>query len=88
MDDMQNIQKETIEKELEVFKKIISILNTIAENIKFIKDRQDEMYIAMFGLVEKENKTDPIAQVLLQLESNEITHQEARRQISKLKNNI
>jgi hypothetical protein len=88
MDNMQNDQKEIIKKELEVFQKVISILNSIATDIKFIKDRQDEIYIAMFGFVEKEKKTDHISQILLQLEGGEITPQEARRQISKLKNEI
>jgi hypothetical protein len=87
MDDIKNDQKEIIKKELEVFQKVISILNNIASDMKFLRDRQDEMYIAMFGFTEK-HETNPISQILLQLENNEITHQEARRQISKLKNEI
>ena len=82
------MDEDIIKKELEVFSKIISILNNMATDIKFIKDRQDEIYIAIFGLAEKENKTDPIAQVLLQLEGNEITHQEARRQMVKMKSKL
>ena len=82
------MDEEIVKKELEVLGKIISALNNITADIKFIKDRQDEIYIAIFGLAEKENKTDPVAQVLLQLEGNEITHQEARRQMQKLKGRL
>ena len=79
------MDEKTVAEILKTFEGIISILNNMSDDIRFIKDRQDEIYIASFGLVNKEKKDDPIGKILLKLENSEITANEARRELAKIK---
>ena len=75
-----------MEKDLvQSISKLIDILNSLAVDMRSMKDRLDEIYIAIFGLGEKEGKKDKTDTVLTKLENGEITVQEARRQLRRLK---
>lgn len=82
---MSEISNDTVMNFFQLINKIVKILENMGSDIKFIKDRQDEIYIAIFGLAGKEKESDPIAKILIQLANGEITHQEALRQINKIK---
>ena len=75
-----------MEKDLiQSINRLIDILSGLAGDMKSMKDRLDEIYIAIFGLGEKEGKKDKTDTILTALENGEITIQEARRRLSKLK---
>jgi len=75
-----------MEKDLvQSISRLIDILNGLAVDMRGMKDRLDEIYIAIFGLGEKEGKKDKTDTVLTKLENGEITVQEARRQLRRLK---
>jgi len=75
-----------MEKELiQSINKLIDILNSLAVDMRSMKDRLDEIYIAIFGLAEREGKKDKTDTILTKLENGEITTQEARRQLKRLK---
>ena len=80
------MDEEIITELFKTFEGVISILDKMSDDIRFIKDRQDEIYIASLGLVNRERKNDPIGKILLRLENSEITANEARREIAKIKN--
>ena len=78
-----------MEKELiQSINKLIDILNELATDMRSMKNRLDELYIAIFGLAEKEGKKDKTHIILTKLENGEITAQEARRQLKRLKEEI
>jgi len=75
-----------MEKDLiQSINRLIDILNGLAGDMRSMKDRLDEIYIAIFGLGEKEGKKDKTDTVLTALENGEITVQESRRQLNRLK---
>ena len=75
-----------MEKDLiQSINRLIDILSGLAADMRGMKDRLDEIYVAIFGLAEKEGKKDKTDTVLTKLENGEITIQEARRRLSKLK---
>ena len=80
------MDEKTIAEIFKTFEGIVSILNNMSDDIRFIKDREDEIYIASLGLVNRERKNDPFGKILLRLENSEITANEARRELAKIKN--